>query len=282
MTSDASNTDFSVADGHGYVIDRNYLAACRLNLQHYLWKDTLKFSIHPSIQLPRNSLIADVAAGTGMWLMDVARELPGAQLDGLDIDLRQAPHPKWLPTSISMKQWNIFEDVPDELIGKYDLVHVRLLVLAMGLGDAKAVIRRFLQLLKPGGYLQWDDLNTRDMCLKRVDPSVQGPALEKLREMSWSNGRHDWLLQLPEYMADEGMKGASIHLFGDDSHLVRAFNEQHLLMMDEFASGLVKVGKTEGAKVFYNIINSSYQESLHGAALCIPRMVCVGRKPLER
>lgn len=79
--------DWSLADGRGYVMDRSHIAACRLNLQHYLWKDALQFNIHPSINISNESVIADVATGTAAWLLDVASEFPGAKLDGFDYDL---------------------------------------------------------------------------------------------------------------------------------------------------------------------------------------------------
>ena len=124
--------DWSLSDGKGYILnhDRSHAAASRLNLQFYLWKDALKYNIHPSIQpsLVPNALIADVASGSGMWLIDVSRQLPDAQLDGFDLVLRQVPHRKWLPANINFRFWNILEEIPDDLVGKYDYVHTRLLV----------------------------------------------------------------------------------------------------------------------------------------------------------
>ena len=131
MSEGSSNPDFSLADGHGYVLDRSHAAACRLNLQFYLWKDALKSNVHTSIPSSSNSVIVDVAIGTGMWLMDVARELPIAQIDGFDIDLRQAPPQQLQPSNATLRYLNIFENVPDDLIVKYDFVNVRLLVLVI-------------------------------------------------------------------------------------------------------------------------------------------------------
>ena len=41
----------------------------------------------------------------------------------------------------------------------------------------------------------------------------------------------------------------------------------------------VKAGKDEEATKFHQFIAQSYQESVNGAALCMPRFVCVARKP---
>ena len=119
-----------------------------------------------------------------MWLMDVSRELPEAQLEGLDYNLRQAPIQKWLPSNVKMRHWNIFEDVPDDLVGKYDYVHTRLLVLVVESKNPRPIIRNLRRLLKPGGYLQWDELDTVNMSVKKVDPNLQTPALDQLRQWS--------------------------------------------------------------------------------------------------
>lgn len=64
-----------MAEEDSYVLDRGYSAACCLNYQSYLWKDILGFFSHPSIPpLKGGTRIADVAAGTGAWILGPARE----------------------------------------------------------------------------------------------------------------------------------------------------------------------------------------------------------------
>ncbi|KAK3291709.1 S-adenosyl-L-methionine-dependent methyltransferase [Chaetomium fimeti] len=280
----ATASDWSLTNGHGYILarDRSHAAASRLNLQFYLWKDALKFNIHPSISaaLPKTAVIADVAAGTGIWLIDTARQLPEAQLDGLDYNLLQSPPQKWLPPNVQMRHWNIFDDIPDDLVGKYDLVHTRLLVLVVESKNPRAIIRNLRKLLKPGGYLQWDELDTVHMTVKKLDPKRQTPALDQLRDWSWADGRHDWTVRLPEFLAEEGFQDARADFIEDPLELARAFNEQHLLTAEEFAEGLVKLGKTEAGSKYFRIVEDAYNESVAGAALCVPRVVCVAQKPL--
>ena len=279
MAQAAGQVDFSAGDGHGYVLSRGHTAACRLNLQSYLWKDALGFNIHPCIHLGFAPCIADIASGTGLWLIDVARSLEGAQLDGFDIDLTQAPHQRWLPPNISMTRLDIFEDIPDNLVGKYDLVHARLLVGVVQQADPVSILQKFLKMLKPGGYLQWDDLDFINMRVKRVSSEMPTPAFDQLREMIWSHGRYDWLLKLADLATRSGFVDAKIHLYGDRDDLVRAFNDQHLMTMDEFALHLTGIGKKDEALAFHKVVENAYQESLNGAAICIPRVVCTGRKP---
>ena len=65
--------DFNLVDGHKYMLGRSSAAASSLNLQHYLWKESLHFNLLPSVSLHREAHIADVATGTAIWLIEVAR-----------------------------------------------------------------------------------------------------------------------------------------------------------------------------------------------------------------
>lgn len=49
-----------------------------------------------------------------------------------------------------MRHWDIFADLPDDMIGQYDHVHVRLLVLVLD-GNCQPVIGNLLKMLKPRG-----------------------------------------------------------------------------------------------------------------------------------
>lgn len=283
MGDQGQTTDWNLVNGHGYILnrDRKHAAAGRLNLQFYLWKDALEFNIHPSIlpHLAKTAVIADVASGSGIWLIDVSRQLPEAQLDGLDYDLDQAPHQQWLPSNVKKRYLNILEDIPEDLVGKYDYIHTRLLVLVVQSKNPRPIIQNLRKLLKPGGYLQWDELNTVNMSVKKVDPNLKTPALDQLRDWSWAEARHEWTVQLPQFLAEEGFLGATIDYYGDALELARAFNDQHLLTAEEFAEGLAKLGKAEVASKYFQLVEEAYTESVAGAALCVPRVVCVAQKP---
>lgn len=102
-------------------------------------------------------------------------------------------------------------------------------------------------MLKPGGYLQWDELDCVNLCVKKVDPAVKTPALDQLREISYSNGQYDWVLTIPGMMAETGFQGASIDFIRDPDELIRAFNEQHLLTMEFLVWSVARSGEKETA-----------------------------------
>ena len=279
MAHSHGRPDFNIADGRGYMLERNHAAAARLNLQFYLWKESLHFNLHPSVSVPNEARIADVATGSAMWLIDLARELPSARLDGFDIKLDQAPPSEWLPPNIHLRTWNVFDDVPEDMLGVYDVVHVRLLVLVVENSDPRPIVRNLSRMLKPGGYLQWDDLNYPETHIRAVDEHLPTPALEELRETIYSQGRNDWTLHLADICTEEGLKNAQLSHFGDSLVFSKANSEQHLLTMEEFASRLIEIEKEEEAGRIHQLIREVHRESLQGAALSMPRVVCVASKP---
>lgn len=279
-----NNDDWNLVTGQGYILNRNrsHAAASRLNVQFYLWKSVLKYNIHPSISaaLPEAPVIAEVAAGTCVWLMDVAREVPKAQLDGLDYNLRQAPPQEWLPPNTTKRHWNIFDDVPDDLVGKYDYVHTRLLVLVVENQDPRPVIHNLRKLLKPGGFLQWDEIDAVNVHIKKIDSKQDTPAMDQLKVWAWGDGRYGWTVELSQLLAQGGFENATADFIGDPPELARAFTEVNLLVVEEFAEGLAKLGKKDVANKYFKLIEEAYEESVAGAALCFPRVVYVARKPL--
>ena len=279
MADDPANPDFNLADGRGYLLDRTYAAAARLNFQYFLWKESLQFNIHPSILIPEHDArICDVATGTAIWPIDVARELPNAKIVGLDISLLQAPHTQWLPANVTLGSWNVFEPVPDDLVNKFDVVHVRLLGLVVENGNPRPIIQNLIRLLKPGGFIQWDDLNFPGTEIKVVDTSLETTALRGLREILYSRGRNDWTLRLANDFLEEGLHDATLYHFGDRKELARANSEQDLLVLDEFAARLAQENKKDEASKIHKLLRSAYAECQAGAALSMPRIVCVARK----
>ena len=280
MSRNAESINFKLADGYEYSLGRNYAAASRLNFQYYLWKESLKFNIHPSIRVPlENARVADVATGTAIWLTDLAQEFPKAQLDGFDINLAQAPPKEWLPPNVRLSTWDVFEDVPEYMLGIYDIVHVRLLVLVVRDSNPRNVIRNLAKMLKPGGYIQWDDLDYPGTHVRKSVASLCTPGLDKLRKMVYSEGRNDWTLELAKIFSEQGLLNTSLNHYEDSLRLAKANGEQHLLTMEEFASSLAQTNRVEEASEIIRLIHEVQAEVSEGAVLSMPRVVCVGEKP---
>ena len=122
------------------------------------------------------------------------------------------------------------------MIGAFDVVHVRLLILVVQKTDPANILRNLLRMLKPGGYLQWDDLNYPDTHVKASDSSMQTPALNELRKVVYSQGRNDLTLRLSNFFAEEGLLGVRLYHYQNPLDMAKANGEQQLLTMEKFAS----------------------------------------------
>ncbi|KAJ5160377.1 uncharacterized protein N7482_007381 [Penicillium canariense] len=104
--------------------------------------------------------IADIATGTGIWLKDVSRELGTTATQcyyhGFDISPDQFPKN---PGNIDFSVHDITKPFPEEHRNRYDLVHVRLLVAAIEESEYKVAISNIYAILKPGGFLQWEEVD---------------------------------------------------------------------------------------------------------------------------
>ncbi|KAF4988251.1 hypothetical protein FGRMN_9875 [Fusarium graminum] len=135
----------------------------RLSIQHECWWKVTKTLIPPNIKSHLDSLgrppaVADVGTGTGIWLRDFANEVDsGARLDGFDIDNSKFLPSGDLPENVKLSLGDVFEPISKDLVGQYDLVHVRLLMVALKAGDWEPVAKNLMSLLRPGGYILWDE-----------------------------------------------------------------------------------------------------------------------------
>jgi hypothetical protein len=83
-----------------------------------------------------------------LWLLDLAAQVhPTTKLDGFDINLSQGPPAAWLPPAVSVSKLDLFEDPPEELVGRYDVVHVSLVVCFVDDSRIKDVVRRLMMML---------------------------------------------------------------------------------------------------------------------------------------
>ena len=83
-----------------------------------------------------------------IWLIEAARTLPAsAQLDGYDISSAQYPPEGWLPKNVDLKVLDMLDPVPEELVGKYDVVHVGLIVMVVRNENPTPVLNNLMTLL---------------------------------------------------------------------------------------------------------------------------------------
>ena len=146
-----------------------------------------------------------------IWLVEVA-EAHGnqIQLDGFDISSAHFPPKHELPENVTLRTLDIFQDIPTDLQGQYDIVHmarIGLFVQPSNLDLLLTNVKRLLSKyraselcpgtkyysLEPGGYLQWEefDIDSRrilhptgmehpkaDTFFKATKPLIQAQGLD--------------------------------------------------------------------------------------------------------
>ncbi|KAK6345616.1 hypothetical protein TWF718_007526 [Orbilia javanica] len=133
----------------------------RLNTQHDIFVENTGHLLPPAIPDHESLIaIADVATGTGIWLTQLSELLPStATLDGFDITDRLFPDPSTLRQNVSFSLLNVLEPIPEILHEKYDVVHIRGLCLVLKTGEWDGVVKNVAKMIKPGGYLAWNETN---------------------------------------------------------------------------------------------------------------------------
>ncbi|KAI0118234.1 S-adenosyl-L-methionine-dependent methyltransferase [Nemania sp. FL0031] len=134
----------------------------RLNLQHHLFNDMMQNDLLPPhiatslSSSPTPPKVLEIATGTGIWLSEIAKTLsPDAELVGLDFDTSKFPAPSSLAPNITLRQANMFEPFPSDLLGEFDVVNIRLIIFALKDGYGTNLVKNLMTLLKPGGYIVW-------------------------------------------------------------------------------------------------------------------------------
>lgn len=95
--------------------------------------------------------VLDIGTGTGCWAVEIADMFPQARVTGIDISLIQ---PTWVPPNLVFqifdceRAWN-FEQ-------RFDFIHIR--YLSGAIRNWPALIRQCWEYLKPGGWLEWTEL----------------------------------------------------------------------------------------------------------------------------
>ncbi|KAL9052896.1 MAG: hypothetical protein Q9162_005122 [Coniocarpon cinnabarinum] len=140
-----------------YPVQRNYTESDRLRAQHTLFTTFIGFVLAPVDLKKHNLRVLDSGTSDGFWLASLAPQLgPNAELFGTDV----APYETktQLPSNVTMSQQNIKDPWPEEWKGSFDLVHQRFVLSNIADHDAaKLAIRRLVELVKPGGWIQLDE-----------------------------------------------------------------------------------------------------------------------------
>lgn len=265
-----------------YLLDRSTLGSSRLYMQHWLWQRLAGHLLHPSIPIKEKMKIADIACGTGIWLIDLAREFRESstyvQLDGFDISAAQYPPSALLPSNVKLDILDIFQPIPQNLRWQYDVIHASLLCLVIRDGDPRSVLENLLTLLKPGGYVQWKENDFSEMCCTSTSPDISTNDLNSLKKWVYEVPlkrfpNFEWIRQLRTIFQERGITILEDQLLDPEADIAYAWTLMHMDGMKE----LVNVA-AEGSKEGMELHRRAAREVQRGACLSMRLVNVVGRK----
>ncbi|KAL4745361.1 hypothetical protein BDW72DRAFT_208260 [Aspergillus terricola var. indicus] len=267
---------------HTYIFPRDIHDNNRINLQHYLWTEIFGYHTHPSIRINDPHLcIADVGTGTGIWLTDLARRLPRTvSLHGLDISFDALPPQKCLPANIALRQWDVLagDEVPAQLRGAYDLVHMRLFSFVISDEQIEGVLRKLVQMLKPNGYLQLSEPDLASLRVEavRADTTLTATtALAALWQEQVGGITPTWPSELLGILRSAGLDDVLCDARDAPPFLGSAMHQCNLAVPGYIAS---KAGNKAWAEKIKNLMPDVERETKEGVFFAFTRYVAVGRK----
>ena len=132
--------------GHGNRVRTS--SAQLIQSQSYQRRETYILPAFPFLEIFKQNHRAKNSHPDRIWLLDLARTLlPTAQLDGFDIDISGCPHEQWLPPNVTMRQLDALGEIPEHLVGIYDIVHLRLFQVVVKDNDPGPLLRNMLRML---------------------------------------------------------------------------------------------------------------------------------------
>ncbi|UKZ84071.1 hypothetical protein TrVFT333_011887 [Trichoderma virens FT-333] len=196
-----------------YPLNRDLLASARLHLQHAVFVNGLGYLLHPAVPIGPASHVADIATGTGIFALALAAAHPEARVEASDISLAQVPAQHWWPANVTFAVLDIFQDpLPASLLARYDVLCLRHFV-SLQPGDPRPLIARLLAMLRPGGYLHWQEWDLTTAAVFAPDgtstPKMQA-LIDYIKHPSRHTAQATWVGDLHQRVAAGEVPGVEL------------------------------------------------------------------------
>lgn len=150
---------------------------------------------------------------TGLWLRDLGGQLtgPGVELYGIDVSRALFPSQEsCVATGVDLRAHNVVQSFPSEWNWKdsFDVVHQRLLVWGVLVSEWQSVLNNYLEVLKPGGFVQLTEVTW----IPREGFPGDRPVLQRMgRLQRWISEKNSMDIDLA-YRLEDVLKQAGFDL----------------------------------------------------------------------
>lgn len=77
----------------------------------------------------------------------MAEKHPNVQIECLDANLKELPPKSWLPSNVALRKFDLLQDVPDDMVGRYQIIHLQYVMAFVIDSNVDAVIARLVSML---------------------------------------------------------------------------------------------------------------------------------------
>lgn len=259
--------------------------------------------MHPKIDISEDSFlrIADIACGNGAWMLDLARRYPNAVLEGFDITSAHFPNEGFLPENIKFHVWDAFADVPESFVGAFDVVHLRALFSLIKDNNVAPVLMNAKKMLKPGGYIQWDEADsstqrcTLPVGLKSAEATqTLVTFFNVLNQAPQVNLKADWLHNLAATLEKSGLSVLAEDKITPNKSMHRVWCDNYLTVWEHCIVDMPEkpfplpaglgLPKEMDRKTFVELWQKAAEECQNGAWINADQIVVVAKagEPLSR
>lgn len=176
---DNINENYMLPDNNNHI--ENY----RLNSQHYIIRNVFKGDIFENNEiiklLKKGCNVLDVGCGTGIWILEMAFLYEECIFLGIDINTDSVPN-NIKPINVKFINIDILKGI-NLKENYYDIIHIRMMLLAIPKNKWDFIINELLNILKNNGYIQFIEM---DINIYNINNQFYEKTLNKLKELNIS------------------------------------------------------------------------------------------------
>lgn len=184
-----------------------------------------------------------------------------------------------------METLNALDDIPAELVGVFDVVHVRTFTAVIRNNNPGPIIANAIKMLKSGGHLQWDEMDMGSLVAKRPNEATSGKAMQYLLEgcllsMKETMGlKFDWISRLDEIFREHGLDIVDTFRLDATNDLLKPMTDNFLTGMEMMSCYVDGEGNMVGTKRnWVEMWSKAGEEINRGVTISMDMLVIVGRK----
>ncbi|KAL8715485.1 MAG: hypothetical protein Q9220_000820 [cf. Caloplaca sp. 1 TL-2023] len=231
-----------------------------------------------------------LSTASSNWLVDLADHVPHDwKLHGFDMSSENYPAKEHLPDNVTLSILDCFEEPPLEMREKFDVLHVRCFALNVKGGDPGFLIGNLLKMLKPGGYIQWDDLDAAGAYCLAPNPTVSKQYMDRFYALYRGVLNHMGVLQhWPANLAPllrshpHNLSILAAHRYEATKKLMKPATDDWITALDQQLCNVVR-RRGEAAHLveeagYKELVEGMAGEIKAGVSFWVDIVVVVGRK----